>query len=123
MERDSLTERVIGCAIAVHRELGPGLLESIYEEAMGLELAAQGLSYNRQLELPVTSKGMRLNGSFRVDMLVENAIVLELKCVDTLLPVHKAQLRSYLRLGGWNTGLLLNFKTAILKNGIYRMSI
>jgi len=123
VEKDSLSERIIGCAIAVHRELGPGLLESIYEEAMGVELSAAGLSYNRQLELPVSYKGTRLNGAFRVDMLVEGSIVLELKCVDSLLPVHKAQLRSYLRMGGWATGLLINFKTAVLKNGIYRVMI
>ncbi|GAB1457704.1 GxxExxY protein [Spirochaetota bacterium] len=123
MERDSLSDRIIGCAIAVHRELGPGLLESIYEEALCLELSDNGLSYNRQLELPVSYKGICLNGSFRIDMLVEGSIVLELKCVEALLPVHKDQLRSYLLLGGWNTGLLLNFKTAILKNGIYRISI
>ncbi|MDX9898163.1 MAG: GxxExxY protein [Spirochaetia bacterium] len=123
MERDSLSDRIIGCAIAVHRELGPGLLESIYEEALCLELSDNGLSYNRQLELPVSYKGICLNGSFRIDMLVEGSIVLELKCVEALLPVHKAQLRSCLLLGGWNTGLLLNFKTAILKNGIYRISI
>jgi len=123
VEKDSLSERIIGCAIAVHRELGPGLLESIYEEALGIELSVAGLSYHSQLELPVVYKGANLNGSFRIDMLVEDAIVLELKCVEALLPIHKAQLRSYLRLGGWETGLLFNFKTAVLKNGIYRMSI
>ena len=90
---------------------------------MGVELSAAGLSYNRQLELRVSYKGTRLNGAFRVDMLVEGSIVLELKCVDSLLPVHKAQLRSYLRMGGWATGLLINFKTAVLKNGIYRVMI
>ncbi len=107
----------------MHRELGPGLLESIYEEALGIELSVAGLSYLSQLELPVLYKGANLNGTFRIDMLVEGAIVLELKCVEALLPIHKAQLRSYLRLGGWETGLLFNFKTAVLKNGIYRMSI
>lgn len=120
-ERDRLSEKIIGCAIAVHRELGPGLLESIYEEALGIELAEHGISFFRQVELPVSYKGALLAGSFRLDMIVENEIVLELKCVETILPVHKAQLLSYLRLGSWKTGLLLNFKSAILSDGIIRM--
>ena len=120
-ERDRLSEKIIGCAIAVHRELGPGLLESIYEEALTLELAEIGLSFCRQMELPVVYKGTLLSGSFRADFVVENSIVLELKCVDTIMSVHKAQLLSYMRLGGWKTGLLFNFKSTILKNGIYRM--
>jgi len=118
-----LSDRIIGCAIAVHRELGPGLLESIYEEALSLELAESGISFCRQVELPVVYKGTPLSGSFRVDILVENSIVLELKCVDVLMSIHKAQLLSYMRLGGWKTGLLLNFKSTILKNGIYRMML
>jgi len=118
-----LSDRIIGCAISVHRELGPGLLESIYEEALSLELAESGLSFVRQAELPVVYKGALLSGSFRVDMVVENSIALELKCVDTIISIHKAQLLSYMRLGGWNTGLLLNFKSTDLKNGIYRMML
>jgi GxxExxY protein len=121
IEHDMLSNRIIGCAIAVHRELGPGLLESIYEEALCLELAESGLSFNRQLELPVVYKGTPLSGSFRVDIVVENAIVLELKCVDAIISIHKAQLLSYMRLGGWKTGLLLNFKSTVLKNGIFRI--
>jgi GxxExxY protein len=123
LEHDALSDRIIGCAIAVHRELGPGLLESLYEEALCLELAKSGLSFNRQLELPVVYKGTLLSGSFRVDVVVENTIVLELKCVDAIASIHKAQLLSYLRLGGWKTGLLLNFKSTILKNGIYRIML
>jgi GxxExxY protein len=123
LEHDALSDRIIGCAIAVHRELGPGLLESIYEEALCLELAESGLSFNRQLELPVVYKGTLLSGSFRVDVVVENTIVLELKCVDAIASIHKAQLLSYLKLGGWKTGLLLNFKSTILKNGIYRIML
>jgi GxxExxY protein len=118
---DTLSDRIIGCAIAVHRELGPGLLESIYEEALCLELAESGLSFNRQIELPVIYKGTLLSGSFRVDVIVENSIVLELKCVDMIISIHKAQLLSYLLLGGWKTGLLLNFKSTVLKNGIFRI--
>ncbi|MBN2875096.1 MAG: GxxExxY protein [Spirochaetales bacterium] len=118
---DNLTDKIIACAIAVHRELGPGLLESIYEEALGIELAHAGLSFNRQVELPVVYKGLSLSGSFRVDMVVENSVVLELKCVDAIAPVHQAQILSYMRLGGWKIGLLLNFKSAILKDGIRRV--
>jgi GxxExxY protein len=126
MERErgkeaELTERIIACAIAVHRELGPGLLESIYEEAMTVELANGGIQFVRQVEIPVVYKGTTLSGSFRVDMVVENKVVLELKTVESILPVHEAQLLSYLRLGGWPTGLLLNFRSALLCNGIRRL--
>ena len=118
---DTLSEKIIGCAIAVHRELGPGLLESIYEEALGIELTRLGVSFLRQVPLPVVYKGALLSGSFRVDMVVENTVVVELKCVETLLPVHEAQLLSYLRLGGWKIGLLMNFKSSILKHGLRRI--
>lgn len=118
---DTLSEKIIGCAIAVHRELGPGLLESIYEEALGIELTRLGVSFLRQVPLPVVYKGALLSGSFRVDMVVENTVVVELKCVETLLPVHEAQLLSYLRLGGWKIGLLMNFKSSILKQGLRRI--
>lgn len=118
---DTLSEKIIGCAIAVHRELGPGLLESIYEEALGIELTQIGVSFVRQVALPVVYKGALLSGSFRIDMVVENTVVIELKCVETLLPVHEAQLLSYLRLGGWRIGLLMNFKSYILKQGLRRI--
>lgn len=118
---DTLSEKIIGCAIAVHRELGPGLLESIYEEALGIELSQIGVSYARQVALPVVYKGLLLSGSFRVDMVVENTVVIELKCVEIILPVHEAQLLSYLRLGGWKIGLLMNFKSSILKQGLRRI--
>ena len=120
-ERDKLSEKIIGCAIDVHKELGPGLLESMYEEALGIELAYHGVSFLRQVELPVIYKGSLLAGSFRIDMIVENRIILELKCVETILPVHKAQLLSYLHLSSWKTGLLLNFKSAIISESIIRM--
>ena len=118
---EELTERIIACAIAVHRELGPGLLESIYEEAMTVELANGGSQFARQVEIPVSYKGIALSGSFRVDMVIENKVVLELKTVESILPVHEAQLLSYMRLGGWQIGLLLNFKSALLRDGIRRM--
>ena len=118
-----LTERIIACALAVHRELGPGLLESIYEEAMTIELANEGIPFVRQLAMPVFYKGIPLSGSFRVDLVVENRVAVELKAVEAILPVHKAQLLSYLKLGGWKVGLLFNFKTALLRDGIRRIAI
>jgi GxxExxY protein len=118
---DKITNRIIACAISVHQELGPGLLESIYEEALGIEFELDGLVFNRQIALPVVYKGYLLSGSFRVDMVVENSVVIELKCVESILPVHEAQVLSYMRLGGWKIGLLLNFKSALLKNGIRRV--
>ncbi len=118
-----LTERIIACAIAVHRELGPGLLESIYEEALTIELAASGLRFVRQVEMPVVYKDTPLSGSFRMDLVVENKVVVELKAVEAILPVHEAQLLSYLRMGGWEVGLLINFKTALLRDGIRRLAL
>ncbi|NLJ47217.1 MAG: GxxExxY protein [Treponema sp.] len=118
-----LTERIIACAIAVHRELGPGLLESIYEEALTIELATSGLRFMRQVEMPVVYKGTPLSGSFRLDLVVENKVVVELKALEAILPVHEAQLLSYLRMGGWEVGLLINFKTALLRDGIRRLAL
>lgn len=118
-----LTERIIACAIAVHRELGPGLLESIYEEALTIELATSGLRFVRQVEMPVVYKGTPLSGSFRLDLVVENKVVVELKALEAILPVHEAQLLSYLRMGGWEVGLLINFKTALLRDGIRRLAL
>lgn len=91
---DTLGEKIIGCAVAVHRELGPGLLESIYEEALGIELTQTGVSFTREVALPVVCKGSLLSGSFRVDMVVENAVVIELRCFEIIVPVHEAQLLS-----------------------------
>ena len=116
-----LTERIIGCAIAVHRELGPGLLESIYEEAMTVELRSAGLSFLRQVELPVVYKGERLSGSYRIDMLVENRVVLELKSATEAHPIHEAQILTYLKLGGWKVGLILNFNKRLMMDGIKRV--
>ncbi len=120
-KRDELTERILGCAIAVHKELGPGLLESLYLEALSIELQQAGMQFNRQLELPVVYKGIALNGTLRVDILVENLVVLELKCVETILPLHCSQLLSYMKLGGWKRGLILNFKSATMLEGVKRM--
>jgi GxxExxY protein len=120
-ERDSLTESVIGLAIEVHRALGPGLLESAYQECLCYELKAKGIAFGRQVSLPVVYKSVKLDCGYRMDLVVDDRLVVELKTVEKILPVHEAQLLTYLRLSGLRTGLLLNFNTAVLKNGIKRM--
>ena len=120
-ERDPLTHKVIGCAIAVHRHLGPGLLESAYEMCLAYELVQAGLSVERQLELPVVYKEVRLDCGYRVDLIVEKQLLIELKAVSDLLPVHEAQLLTYMKLTGISKGLLLNFNVPVLKDGIKRM--
>ena len=121
IERDPLTEKVIGLAIEVHRTLGPGLLESAYEECFCYELKAHEVPHRRQVPLPVVYKTVRLDCGYRMDVVVEDRLVVELKTVDRLLPVHDAQLLTYLKLSGIGTGLLLNFNTAVLKDGIRRL--
>ncbi len=120
-ERDSLTESVIGLAIEVHRALGPGLLESAYQECLCYELKANGIAFGRQVALPVVYKSVKLDCGYRMDLVVDERLVVELKTVEKILPIHEAQLLTYLRLSGIRTGLLLNFNTAVLKNGIKRM--
>ncbi|MFW5968041.1 MAG: GxxExxY protein [Persicimonas sp.] len=118
---DRLSYRINGLAIQVHRHLGPGLLESAYEACMEFELQQAGLRYERQKPLPVVYKGQRLECGYRLDFVVERRIVLELKAVCTVDKIHKSQLLSYLRLGGWKLGLLLNFNVETMKNGIERV--
>ena len=118
---DRLTEKMIGFAIEVHRQLGPGLLESAYEECLCYELRESGLSFRRQVPLPVVYKAVRLDCGYRIDVVVEEAVILELKTVERLIPIHEAQLLTYLRLSGLRTGLLLNFNSPVLKDGIRRM--
>ena len=120
-ERDSLTKSVIGLAIEVHRALGPGLLESAYQECLCYELKANGIAFGRQVALPVIYKSVKLDCGYRMDLVVDDRLVVELKTVEKILPIHEAQLLTYLRLSGISTGLLLNFNTAVLKNGIKRM--
>jgi len=117
---NDITEQIIGAAIEVHRTLGPGLLESAYEGCLCRELQLRSIHYARQLTLPVHYKGMALESGYRLDLLVENQIVVELKAVDELLPVHEAQVLTYMRLGEYPVGLLLNFHVPILKHGIKR---
>ena len=119
-ERDPLTERVIGLAIDVHRTLGPGLLESAYEECLCAELEDAGFTHARQVPLPIVYKGRRLDCGYRLDVVVERALILEIKSVEQLLPIHDAQILTYLRLSRHRVGLLINFNAALLKNGIKR---
>jgi GxxExxY protein len=117
----ALTERVIGAAITVHRHLGPGLLESAYEECLCWELSAAGVTFDRQVPLPVHYKGVRLDRGYVLDVLVEDQLIVELKAVDRLEPVHIAQVLTYLKLTGVKPGLLLNFNCATLRDGIKRL--
>jgi GxxExxY protein len=118
--RDTLTDRVIGLAIDVHRALGPGLLESAYEECLCYDLKEAGLAFDRQLSLPVIYKSVKLDCAYRLDVVVEHKLLLEVKAVEKLLPIHEAQLLTYLRLSRLSTGLLLNFNATLLKDGIKR---
>jgi GxxExxY protein len=121
-QNDPLTERIIGFAIEVHRHLGPGLLESAYEECLCHELSQDGLMFQRQMPLPVIYKSVRLDCGYRLDIVVENSVVIELKSVERLMPIHEAQLITYLKLSGVPTGLLLNFNTPVLREGIRRLT-
>ncbi len=122
MERlNEITEAIIAAAIAVHRELGPGLLESAYEACLAYELAERGLAVERQKGLPVTYRGVNVDCGYRIDMLVEGSVVVELKAIEMLEPIHEAQLLSYLKLSGRQLGLLINFNVKMLKHGIRRM--
>jgi GxxExxY protein len=120
MDVDSLSNLIIGVAIIVHKELGPGLLESAYEPCMTYEFAARGIRTERQKPLPVHYKGVRLDCGYRMDMVVEDLIVLEFKSVSKVDPIHEAQMQTYLRLSGLTVGLILNFNVRLLKDGIRR---
>jgi len=117
---EQLTEQIIGAAIEVHRELGPGLLESAYEQCFCHELHLRSLPFQCQLNLPVLYKGLRLDCGYRLDVVVDDSVVVELKSVEQILPIHQAQLLTYLRLSGKKVGLIINFNVAVLKNGIIR---
>lgn len=119
--KDPVTSAIICAAIDVHKVLGPGLLESVYETCLCHELHLRGLPFERQKALPVTYKGIRLDTGLRIDLVVGGTVVIELKCVDALAPVHEAQLLTYMRLAGVRTGLLLNFYCARMVDGIKRM--
>ena len=116
---NKLTERIIGCAIEVHRQLGPGLLESTYEAALAIELECAGLSFERQLVFPVLYKNKKI-GDYRLDLLVRNEVVVEIKSVERFDPVFEAQILTYLRVTGKRVGLLINFNSRLLHDGIKR---
>jgi GxxExxY protein len=120
MEFDDLSNRVIGCAIEVHRELGPGLLESTYEQCLAHELQLNGIRFKLQHAQPVEYKGVRLDCGYRVDLLVEDKLIIELKSVERIKAIHEAQLLTYMKLAGVKTGLLMNFNVTKLKSGIKR---
>jgi len=118
---NELTGMIIGAAIEVHRHLGPGLLESAYESCLVFELRSRGLKVERQVELPLTYKGVELDCGYRLDLLIEGAVIVEIKSVNNVLAIHQAQLTSYLKLSGCKVGLLINFNVEMLKTGITRL--
>ena len=123
MDNDTLSESVIGLAIEVHRTLGPGLLENVYETCLCQELSAAGAVFQRQRAIPVIYKGTKLDTGYRADLVVADELLIEIKAVEKLLPLHEAQVLSYLRLGGFHKGLLINFNTRLLREGLRRYVI
>ena len=117
-----ITEQVIGACIEIHKQLGPGLLESAYEECLCYELSLLGIQFERQRPLAVKYKSISLDCGYRLDLVVEDKVILELKIVEHLLPIHEAQLLTYLKLSGLTLGLLINFNVPLLKNGIKRLA-
>lgn len=122
-EINEITYKIIGCAYKVHSNLGPGLLESTYEHCLSQEFLVNGLAFERQVGLPVFYNNSKLDAGYRIDLLVENDVIIELKSVDQIAPIHKAQLLTYLKLSGKKIGLLINFNVVNLKEGIVRMII
>ena len=120
-EINDLTYKIIGCAMKVHRLLGPGLLESTYEHCLARELLLKGIKYERQVGLPVIYENCQLDAGYRIDLLVEDRVIIELKSIDKIAPIHKAQLLTYMKLSGKRLGLLMNFNVVSLKEGIIRM--
>lgn len=120
MEFDLTSKQVIGAAITVHRALGPGLLESVYEKCLAYELTQKGLIYQRQLAVPVIYREEVIDCGYRLDLLVDNKVIIEIKSVDFLLDIHEAQILTYMKLSGIHTGLLMNFNVKVLKHGLRR---
>ena len=123
MDENALSNLIIGAAIEVHKYLGPGLLESLYEEPMGYEFVQRQLVFERQKQLPLVYKGIQMESGFRVDFLVGGLVIVELKAVDRLLPIHDAQVLTYLKLTNCKLGLLLNFNVLMMKHGIKRIAL
>jgi GxxExxY protein len=123
MQENLITEKIIGCAIDVHKQLGPGLLESAYEECLYYELINKELDVKKQLALPLVYKEIKLDAGYRIDLLIENKVIVEIKSVDALAEIHKAQLMTYMKLAEIKVGLLINFNVTRLKDGIVRWII
>lgn len=121
MTENEISNKVIGCAIEVHRKLGPGLLESAYQECLFYELTLQGLKVEREKPMPIIYKEIELNQGYRIDLLVEDKVVIEIKTVESFKDVHLAQVLTYLKLGNYKLGLLLNFHVTVLRDGIKRV--
>lgn len=119
---ERLTERIIGCAIAVHKALGPGLLESVYRECLCIELQFAGLGFTSEQPVPIVYRDCRIRTLLRVDLMVEDLVIVEIKSVDALHPIHKAQVVTYLKLTGRPAGLLMNFNSVVLKDGLHRQN-
>jgi GxxExxY protein len=117
---EELTQQIIGAAIEVHRAIGPGLLENVYEECLCHELTLRGISFQRQTPIPVVYKGKNLDCSYRLDLIVEDKVILELKCINRVLPVHEAQLLTYMKLMNMRVGFIINFNVPVLRDGIVR---
>lgn len=122
-QTETIASKVLNAAFRVHSNLGPGLLESVYERCLCHELSKEGIRFNAQLVLPINYDGMQIDGGLRIDLFVENSVVVELKAVESLLPIHEAQLLTYLKLTPARLGLLLNFNTPLLKQGIKRIAL
>jgi len=121
MIENEISNKIIGCAISVHKQLGPGLLESAYQECLYYELKEAGLKVQKEKPMPIVYKDVKLDHGYRIDLLVEEKVVIELKTVDFLTDVHTAQVLTYMRLGNYKLGLLLNFQVSVLKHGIKRL--
>jgi len=120
MEFEALSYKVIGCALEVHKQLGPGLLENTYKQCLAYELTQAGIAFKMEVNLPVKYKEINISCGYRIDLLIENSIIVELKCVDELHPIHEAQLLTYMKLSNIKIGFLINFNEKYLKNGIKR---
>ena len=123
MEFDELSNKVIGCALEVHKNLGPGLLESTYQQCLAYELKQAGINFKMEVEMPVKYKSVNIDCGYRADILVENKIILELKSVEKLHPIHEAQILAYMKLSGIGVGFLMNFNVKLFKNGLKRFVI
>lgn len=123
MEENIITEKIIGCAIEVHKNLGPGLLESAYEERLYFELLQSGCEVKKQKSLPLIYKEIKLDAGYRIDLLVENKVIVEIKSVEAIADIHKAQLMTYMKLAGIRVGLIINFNVTKVKDGIVRWII